>query len=454
MRDPLALFLSEKVAEATSTDHAHSFDPSERAIVGLAVASSAYAKGAHMIGSALLSHFAEHGSVKMDDVSPIQGARGVEDALHAPGIDSSHTKLLGLLDLTSRPKPGEEEATSKAGMKLMEVSHVVDSFIAKHDLANKGVTLNFRSGPLSMVGAHYHPGTKQVFVPKISKEILLHELGHAADYTGGRFAKFRAFAEPVLQNTVMAAVPIALIAGDKIKEAIPGTVDDKVVDFVQAHAGAITGATLAATTLYPEAKASILALQHIREVEGSAAAREAAKRLLPAWGSYILGAVPIMIGLSLAKKYMAQARDKKQALEPKLAADGALDMLVDWAKDIGHVTSEIGNGTAKLLDEPGTVKKILAAAKETGTSPAFVHGALVASIPASLSALYLYSTRGGAATRKNMPAGAKEYISMHDPKKESWRESNPKTYATLVGLGAALSGGVIAKTVNDLFEVL
>ena len=41
----------------------------------------------------------------------------------------------------------------------------------------------------------------------------------------------------------------AMIAGDRIKEMIPGTIDDRAIEFMQNHAPEIMGATLAATQL-------------------------------------------------------------------------------------------------------------------------------------------------------------------------------------------------------------
>src|SRR4029453_8289624 len=106
--------------------------------------------------------------------------------------------------------------------------------------------------------------------------------------------------EPVLQRAAMAALPIALIAGDEIARAIPGTIDDHAIRFMQAHAPTILGATLAATQLYPEAKASWLAIRPPHEVEGGGAAWRAAKKLLPQLGGYALLTIPPIVGMALA----------------------------------------------------------------------------------------------------------------------------------------------------------
>src|SRR5690606_41685263 len=61
----------------------------------------------------------------------------------------------------------------------------------------------------------------------IDKEKVLHELGHAADFTGSRLGKIRGWAGPAISRGVSVALPIALVAGDRIKEMMPGTIDDK-----------------------------------------------------------------------------------------------------------------------------------------------------------------------------------------------------------------------------------
>lgn len=419
---------------------------------------------------------AEAGSHSVHGVSQAMGAKGIGDLM-----ESAHwpkTKLLGLLDVTSRLRPIESlsqaKDVAKTTEKLVEIQGVVDSFIDRHNLADKGVRLSVKGGPLnSILGNRYNPFTKEVHLPRVGKEHVLHELGHAADYTAGRVGRFRAFAEPILQRSALVALPIALVAGDRIKELLPGTIDDRAIEFMQNHAPEIMGATLAATSLYPEAKASFLAVSHIAKTEGNAAARSALKRLLPAFGTYVLGAIPAIVGMSLARKYMREAREEKAALGGEieqqmrdLEKTGSIvrDLLLDAksaVQDIGHVGGEIARSTAALFKGPNLGSKVVAAAKDVGTSPSFVYGALSTALPAAMGALYVYGTESGKEIRsrihpeqlKKEMLGRKE-LPLAGHTSESWREQNPLRFAGLVAAGAALSGGIITRFFTDLQRVL
>ena len=471
--NPLDFFLSEKLAEETPRNP---LDPGEMAMAGLyGGMSMGVMKYGPKLGQKILKHIYERNVPTARNVVPMVGSSTIGSGQPAvtygqdgaiSGIDKSlmpKSKVLGLLGVTQRVKPYDIDENAKFYGKLGEMRNAVDSFIHEHGLAEKGVTLNFRSGPLSR-GMQYGKDTHIVTAPIASKELLLHELGHAADYTGSTLGKIRAVAEPILRTTVLAALPAALIAGDRIKEMIPGTVDDHVISFMQNHAPAIMGATLAATTLYPEAKASFLALKHLGATEGREAVIQGLKRLLPAWGTYALGAIPIMVGLSLAKKYMMRARAAKaEQLNEKTA--GVMDTMSSFGKgvynaikdpvlDIGHVAKELGVGAGNLIMEPGTGKRILSAVKETGTSAPFVYGALASAVPATLAALYMYSTKGGDVLRGALNEKRRLLLNPHGPKDEQWRIDHPGLYAGLVGAGAALSAGILAKLFSDLGEVL
>lgn len=252
------------------------------------------------------------------------------------------------------------------------------------------------------------------------------------------------------------------------------------------------GATLAATSLYPEAKASILAVNHINKVEGKAAARVAMRRLGPAFGTYLLGAVPAVVGMMLAKKYMAEARKDKsmtadlvdQKIEEfeKEAGIGKIlselkaipqvigNLAVDGARfgrstgrDLAHLGKQIGQQSNQMIHDPGRMKKIVQAAKDVGTSPEFVQGAFAAALPSATTALYLYGTRSGGEIRKRLDPVDKEIAYSNSRKgvsfvssraDEQWREAHPKLFAGLVGMGAAMSAGIMSKLFSDLARVL
>jgi len=489
-RDPRSVFMTAKAASELAPTTATtlppepetkttSLDPGERAIASLVAAGSApLVRRLALLGSNwALGGIADKDSVPWHNAIQVRGAPSIAAA--RPEVKPS--KLMGLFNVSARVRDvGSAEDLAelqRAANKIPEIQNVVDSFIAKHDLARKGVRLNFHGGVLG--GNYYNPGTKEVFLKDIGRDKVLHELGHAADFTGSRLGKIRGKFGPILERGAYAALPIALIAGDRIKEMLPGTIDDKAISFMQDHAPAIMGATLAATQLYPEAKASGLALQHIAKTEGPAAARAAFKRLGPAWATYLLGVVPPIVGMALARKYMREARAEKESGQDIEKVGGAMRELVSGAgtflretgKDLHHVGKQITSQSAEMISQPGMGKRILDAAKNVGTSPEFVSGALSAAIPATLGALYLYGTEGGKhirdrihpSDRTNFIAGRHDYELVNTiPTKlpgaslvhEKWREQHPLRFAGLVALGSAFAGGIAMKMMSDLRRVL
>lgn len=489
MRDPLDFFLHEKVAfdeaptgneprHVTSNPDPQSLDPGERAMAGLmAAGGSIAAKVVPWVARMGLDSMTNAGSVPWHNGVAAHDASSIADVMSE--VKPPRGKLMGLFNLSGRtpaPRSAKDVAAAFAGPeKLQEMQHVVDSFIDKHNLAEKGVRMNFSRGPLgTALGPRYHIPSKQVYLPSVSKTTVLHELGHAADYTGSALGKIRGVAEPILRKGALIALPIALVAGDRIKEMMPGTIDDKAISFMQDHAPEIMGATLAATSLYPEAKATFLAVKHIAKTEGPEAARAALKRLAPGWATYLLGAIPAVVGMSLARKYMREARAEKEDL---LKTSGVLrdvggvlrevggDLAsgaMESARDIGHIGKQIGQQTVSMMREPGLLKKVTQAAKTVGTSPEFVYGALGAAIPATMGSLYLYGTASGKEIRDRIhpdtmngfldDSGKK--IPIASRTKESWREEHPVRFAGLVAAGAALSGGILAKFFSDLQKVI
>jgi len=535
-RDPLSFFMNEKVAANSAPDTAmdipepkpftknpdsQSLDPGERAFAGMmAVSGSAIGRSTTWLGNMALRRAALAGTVPISKFE--QGS--------LPKDRWPKAKLMGLYDVSAR-KPsmpeaakkdlkafqtetvalakanqaGDRKATKEIADRIAKMEHhpvnvelkktrtefrnmakTVSSFMQEHTLAEKGVTVNLKQGPLnSILGPRYETITKRVYLPVMNKEIALHELGHAADYTAGRIGKIRRIAEPILSRGANFILPAAILAGDQIAELLPGTVDDKIIKFVQDNAPAIMGATLAATSLYPEAKASILAVSHINKIEGRSAAMKAMKRLGPVFGTYLLGAIPAVVGMSLAKKYMREARAEKaetgdlitkkmSELEKEASMPGIVreigDIAVDVARfsrstgrDLAHVGKQIGDQTVKMVHAPGTMKRLTEAAKSVGTSPEFVQGAMAAALPSATTALYLYGTRSGSEIRRridpshidkaysNREKGVPYASSKTD---ERWREENPKLFAGLVGMGAAMSAGIMTKLFSDLARVL
>ena len=414
-------------------------------------------------------------------VASLSGAQqAMENHLDSGGPISVKNRLLGLFDIdqthpsfgeTAALHPEKTKAIIRQHEHLGELGDVVDSYINKHDLPRKGVRINLQNGPISGIGGgSYMPQTKEVYLPHLGSEVALHELGHAADYTT-RMGRFRSFAEPILSKGVMTALPIALAAGDQIKEIIPGTIDDKAIEFMQQHAPGIMAATLAATSIYPEAKASISAIRHIRDLERlgrqpAGATMRAAKRLTPLFGSYILGAIPAVVGMALAKKYMNQARsEKKELREHAMRQFQSIEKsagIVSGFKAIADVGLQVGKSSIDIMKQPNTLRRIGQAAKDVGTSPEFIHGAMGAAIPATLGALYMYGTPGGAEVRSRLHPETRDRLLKHKSTdiglgahtNERWRDEHPLRFAGLVAMGAAMSGGILSRFLHDLTRTL
>ena len=394
------------------------------------------------------------------------------------------SRLLGVFDVSARPQswPKTEKAFIGAAKepyhayeKLKDMQKSVDGFIAKHQLAEKGVTINPRRGPITYSAkSNYNPLTKRVTLDRIGKAHALHELGHAADYTGSRIGKARRFIEPLLLSSARVAIPAAIIAGDQIKELIPGSIDDKAIDFMQRNAPALVAGTLAATKLYPELKASILAARYIRETEGPKAAREMIRRTLrPGFQRYLVNAIPAVIGMSLAKRYMANARKEKEdkaKLEKLKKTAGLADIVAPTlralrsnVKDLTHVGRQIGRQSADIVYDGKVLSSLGRAAKTVGTSPQFAFSAYSAGVPAALASLYFYGAPSGKIVRKHIheeelntsvPMAGTKKVPLVQSSSEDWREKHPLRYAGLVGLGAAFAGGVMSKLYADLARVL
>lgn len=478
MRDPLSFFLHEKVAVAeapttarpvTRNPDPRSPDSGERAIAGLtAVGSSLAAKFLPAVGSFLLNGmFSEKDDVPWHNAVPASGAKNIADLMEE--VHPPKSKLMGLFDLSARTRPfrtAEEADKFAVGVKkLKEVENVVDSFIDKHHLIERGVRLNFQRGALnSAMGSRYHIPSKTVFFPSQGKETLLHELGHAADFTGSTLGKIRGAVGPGLNRAVSIALPIAMIAGDRIKEVLPGTIDDKAISFMQDHAPLIMGATLAATSLYPEAKASFTAIRHIATTEGPVAARAAFRKLAPSWAGYLLSAIPPIVGMALARKYMRNARaesDQEKISGPIFETARTLGRelkhgIADTALDLAHAGREIGRQTVSMIQQPGLMSRLGHAAKEVGTSPEFVQGALSAALPATMAALYMYGTPAGKHIRDRIHPEHNQIGDYPLARRthDTWREKHPLRFAGLVAAGASLSAGILAKFYSDLQRVM
>jgi hypothetical protein len=498
--DPVALFKS--AADERRPDPKHEkkvrkkLDAGEEAVAGFNMMTTGLAMAVPAVASIPIASYGLGNAVKWEGAA-IRGVKRLGDVkpeierfLAAEPGQITHEqvgrlfrtpdtqKFMGLFDIHIKPRLGPSGApllSETEVRKLNEIQPIVDSFLEKYQLPEKGVTMDFRRSPLGAVrGAYYDPALKRVTMPQVSKEVMLHELGHAADYTGRAGAL-----KNVAQNIVPALmidglIPAAYFIGDEIKKAIPGTVDDRVIDYVQRHGPGLAVTALAAESLYPEAKASYMALKHIHEVEGAEAAKAAAKRLIPLFGTYVLTSLPIVAGFALAKKYYYDTHRKKQAREKRAnvgeeiveGVKGLARSGTDIMDALADTGIQILRGTAGLIGHPEAGGRIMESIKHVATSPEFRAGAVLTGIPVAVTTLAYYSHPGGKAQRdklfkieaRKVREGTKAKSDLEELREhrkfEVWREEHPRLYAGLVAAGSALTGGIYAKMMSDLYNVM
>ena len=181
---------------------------------------------------------------------------------------------------------------------------LIKSFLEKHDLKDlrmKGA--KFLEGPMS---DYYNHITHGAHLPSKSTAVSLHELGHAADIRG---SMAKTFGRALTGGMLGMLVPAAILAGKKIKEKHPDSIEDKVLSFVNEHPYLTTTSALTIPTLYPEAKASLLALKHIAEKDPKAL-KDSTKILGKAYGTYLSLLLPALGAVFSAKHF-----EKKKPLE-------------------------------------------------------------------------------------------------------------------------------------------
>lgn len=218
--------------------------------------------------------------------------------------------------------PSERKAVLE---ELTDLASLGDSFIKKHKLDEKGVVSKVDLKARNW-GPRYNSVSNKVHISTSSPSIALHELGHAADYSG-KGGIVKAIARNMAGGATLGIVPVSMIYGDAIKNKIKGTADDKVIDFINAHPYLSTSVGVGLNPLYSEGKASFLALKHIAEEKGTTEALRVAKKVLgPAWGTYAtalaLPAFGTVGGIHLMKSIQNKNKMKKEAarVSPELQA--------------------------------------------------------------------------------------------------------------------------------------
>lgn len=474
-------------------------DPGEAATAGLAMAFSPFSK--HVVPRVLragLSKFRAPTQVWGGD--PVHGLKGIEEMKYPKEIAEALKKLIaqtgqgvnpergykqgvigealerkalqnqkilgGLFNITPMAKrPGTTTIKLPDVDKLVDMQKSVNSMLEKYKLPEKGVTLSFRGGPItSLIGSKYSPPGKEVVLPRVSKHLALHEIGHAA-HLSGKFGLGGKVLRDTLHRGAMLSVPMAYIAGDEIKKMFPGEVDDKAVDFIQKNAPAIVTATYSAASIYPEIQANARAISHVYKTEGKQAAKELTKKLLPRFMSYAVPLIPAMIGIGMAKKWHREAKENREKLEKEAGIFSDIAKFMNRTRiHSGHAIKQIGPQAGELLELPTGkfVQRMYESGKSVLKSPEFAAGAALAGIPTALASYIRFNTPHGEAyaeKKRKYGVGKKfSYPGKGSPAAEieyhSTRSQNSSMTPVVMGITAALSGGFLTKLFTDIGRVL
>ncbi|MHC4644898.1 MAG: hypothetical protein ACYTBJ_05320 [Planctomycetota bacterium] len=489
--DPLSFFIS-KIAK---DDPKKVIDPGEAAAAGLALASGTVAQtviptaismATGQIGPKIVpwTGASMHGLRRLKPVAQMSEVNRGIAKLHELGVDphdvnflnnprykalnselqkyvsdkATTTKLMDLFDIRMSPRG---DFSDKALRSIEKSYKTIDSMIDKYKLSDKGLKIDLTSGPLAKVrGPAYFPRERRISLPEVDKNFILHEIGHAAHETRKGAGAFRTMRNIFNRGAVM-SVPMAYLAGNEIQKMLPGTVDDKVIGFVQENAPAIMASAWAAAEVYPEVQATTRAVSHVYKTEGAAAARKTLKALLPPMAGYVLPIIPALVGVALAKKYYFKAKgeslEKKSGVLSELWETGA-----GLASEAASIGGQVGTQASTILRKPaGEVAKILLdAGVKTVKSPSFVSGAVTAGIPAATWAYVYHNTPHGKIYRKNLASWqgkqfgplAKAENDLQEIKARA--KDDTATWPAIVGIGAAVAGGFLSKFWADIARTI
>lgn len=462
-------FFATKIAQ---DDPRKVIDPGEAAAAGLAMASGILSQYVvPPVTSHILSQLGPPevpwGGPQVSGVSKMKPflkdlitANTPEDIGKWIGTESQTRKLLNLFKV--HPKIAPVEFSGEAIKTLGESYETIDKMIDRYDLARKGVKIELTPSPLAAVtGPKYHHVTKTIRTPSVNEEHILHELGHAAHETGVGAKAFGTIRNLAGKAGIM-SIPMAFIAGNEIQKMLPGTVDDKIIDFVRNNAPAIMAASYAATELYPEVQATTRAVHHVYKTKGAKAAKKTLKALIPPMLSHVVPLIPILVGVSLAKKwYMKSQKQEKNAGYFSELGRVLWETVVPIGSSAAHMAGQVGRQASELLQHsPQQVAKTLwHAGVDTVKSPAFASGAAMAGIPAATFAYVYHNTPTGKAYRRGLSryeakggAIAKAQADLKDIQEKARDDS--VTWPAIAGIGAALSGGFLAKLWSDIAHAL
>lgn len=476
--DVLGFFIS-KVAEEEDDDRV--IDPGEAAAAGIAIAGSKLSRTVvPFLGSMAASKLRPKPHIYA--ATPWYGIPRLQDSALFDLMNGDHVadesmkqthKLLNMFDIGLKPK-GPLVRTADGlkniplvdidgAVKLDSISKSVDSMVDSYGLREKGLKFDVGGGPVTRLrGPSYSPSTNRISLPWINEDFALHEVGHAA-HLRTPAAKAINTARRMIRAGTNIAIPMAYIAGDEIKKMFPGEIDDKIVDFVQENAPSLLAATWAASDVYPEVQATTRAINHVLKTKGAEAAKSTLKALLPDLASRVIPIIPAVVGISLAKKYYFNAKKKEQEKTAGISdtAKGLWGAAREIGSELGGIGSQVSYQAGELVNKP--FKEFARSMWDAGVanikSPEFVQGAVMAGVPTAALAYVYHNTHHGKKYRERSHdirtrlGMTPKVVSDMERLKES-QKNDSATWPAIAGIGAALSGGFLAKMYADLYRVL
>lgn len=231
-------------------------------------------------------------------------------------IDASEAgrRVIGNLNPIEKTYPDMIRAqslqTPEAREKFKELTDTLEAFSKEKGLAETGLKYRLMA-PSAKTVPGYDPIRHTVSVHRNSPNLALQQAAKASDVRGS-VAKSYLRSVPLLGAAL--GVPFAMANAKTVEEANPDGLDAKVLAFMKDHPALVGASGYGASVVYPEAKASYIALQHLAKTKGKDAAMRALKEFYaPHVGKYMLGAAPVALSFAALKKFLGNQSQEKKA---------------------------------------------------------------------------------------------------------------------------------------------
>ena len=206
---------------------------------------------------------------------------------------------------------------------LSQLKHGLDAFPKGTPLPK---SIKFRRGSPYLMGTHYNPISKNIVMNNFKLPMMYHEMGHAADLAKPSLYRKAVRGSRVLDRGLKYAVPAALLMGDSLKKAIPGSLDDKVIGALQAVGPEAWLASRLAGQIVPEMRANKFMNARLAAIVKDVKTKEGLKVMSNMkragkiqFGKYLAGAA-VHYGLFALARYIGKKKRNKMEKTSSLAS--------------------------------------------------------------------------------------------------------------------------------------